>query len=229
MQARLALGLLAALLAGAARAQGPTMQAPAMQVPPIVEIASYAGPDRTPRLIAGAKKEGALTLYSSGPIEDTTAITYAFEKKYGVPVKLWRGSSEDILRRAMTEARGSRYEVDVAETAGPEMEALTREKLMQAIASPVFAELIAQAAVPGRAWVMSRLSVFAAGVNTNLVKAADAPKSYEDLADPKWKGKLGIEADDAGWFLAVVDEIGEAKGLKLFRDIVARNGMSIRK
>jgi iron(III) transport system substrate-binding protein len=78
----IALGLLAAMLAGDARAQAQ----PA--VPPVVEIASYAGPDRTQRLIAGAKKEGALTLYSSGPIEDTSAITYAFEKTYGVPVRL---------------------------------------------------------------------------------------------------------------------------------------------
>jgi iron(III) transport system substrate-binding protein len=228
MQARIALGvllgLMAALLAGHARAQTPTVQAPA-----IVEIASYAGPDRTQRLIAGAKKEGALTLYSSGPIEDTTAITYAFEKKYGVPVRLWRGSSEDILRRAMAEARGNRYDVDVAETAGPEMEALAREKLMQGIASPVFAELIPQAVEPRQPWVMSRLSVFAIGINTNLVKADDAPRSYEDLADPRWKGKLGIEADDAGWFLTVVANMGESKGLKLFRAIVARNGMSIRK
>jgi iron(III) transport system substrate-binding protein len=215
----IALGLLAGLLSGDARAQAP----------PIVDIAAYAGPDRTQRLIAGAKKEGALTLYSSGTIEDTTAITYAFEKKYGVPVRLWRGSSEDILRRAMTEARGSRYDVDVAETAGPEMEALAREKLMQAITSPVFAELIPQAVDPRRAWVMSRLSVFAAGTNTNLVKAADAPKSYEDLTDPRWKGKLGIEADDAGWFLTVLGSMGEEKGLKLFRDIVGRNGISIRK
>ena len=216
----IALGLVAALLAGEARAQA---------VPTIVEIASYAGPDRTQRLIAGARKEGVLTLYSSGPIEDTSAITYAFEKTYGVPVRLWRGSSEDILRRAMTEARGSRYDVDVAETAGPEMEALTREKLLQAVASPVYAELIPQAIDPRRPWVMSRLSVFAAAANTNLIKAGDAPKGYEDLADPKWKGKLGIEADDVGWFLTVLGAMGEAKGIKLFREIVAKNGVSIRK
>ena len=216
-------GALAALLAGDGRAQAPS------PMPPIVEIASYAGADRTQRLVAGAKKEGALTLYSSGTIEDTSAITYAFEKTYGVPVRLWRGSSEDILRRAMTEARGSRYEVDVAETAGPEMDALTREKLLQAIASPVYAELIPQAIDPRRPWAMSRLSVFVAGINTNLIKAADAPKGYEDLTDPKWKGKLGIEADDVGWFLTVLGAMGEARGTKLFREIVARNGVSIRK
>src|SRR5260370_37801245 len=144
----LALGLLAALLAGAARAQTPTFQGPALQAPPIADIASYAGPDRAQRLIAGAKKEGALTLYSSGPIEDTTAITYAFEKKYGLPVRLWRGSSEDILRRAMSEARGTRPDVDVAETAGPGKEALRREKLMPAITAPEFPALIPQSVAP---------------------------------------------------------------------------------
>ncbi len=214
-----ALALLAALASADADAQTPT----------IADIATYSGPDRAQRLIDGAKKEGTLTLYSSATIEDATAITDAFAKKYGVKVRLWRGSSEDILRRAMTEARATRYDVDVAETAGPEMEALRREKLLREITSPVFGDLVPQAVVPHRAWVMSRLSVFAAGYNTNLVKAADAPKSYQDLADPKWKGKLGIEADDAGWFLAVLGSIGEEKGLKLFRDIVAKNGISVRK
>ena len=47
--------------------------------------------------------------------------------------------------------------------------------------------------------------------------------------NPRFKGKLGIEAEDANWFMTVVGAIGEQKGLKLFKDIVAKNGMSIRK
>ena len=78
----------------------------------VADIAKYSGPDRTQRLIDGAKKEGFVTLYSSAVIADTNAIIQAFEKKYGVQVRLWRGSSDDILRRAVTEARGERYDVD---------------------------------------------------------------------------------------------------------------------
>ena len=55
------------------------------------------------------------------------------------------------------------------------------------------------------------------------------PKSYEDLLDPKWKGKLAIEADDAVWFGALVTAMGEEKGLKFFRDLVRTNGLSVRK
>jgi iron(III) transport system substrate-binding protein len=191
-------------------------------------IAAAAG-DRTQQLIDGAKKEGAVTLYSSAVIDDTAAIAAAFEKKYGVKVQLWRGSSEDILRRAVTEHRAGRYDVDVAETAGPDMEGLQREKLLQPMVSPVFAELIPEAVSPRRAWVTSRLSIFTAGFNTTLVAPAHAPKSYDDLTDPKWKGKLGIEADDANWFMSIVDAMGEDKAASLFRRIVAQNGMSVRK
>jgi iron(III) transport system substrate-binding protein len=195
----------------------------------IADVANLSGPDRTQRLLDGAKKEGTVTLYSSGVIDDTNAITGAFEKKYGVPVKLWRGSSEDILRRAVTEHRGGRDDVDVAETAGTEMEGLRREQLLQEITSPVFADLIPQAVAPHRPWVTSRLSIFTAAFNTALIKPADAPKSYDDLTDPKWKGKLGVEADDGNWFMAVADMLGEDKTVALFRKIVATNGMSLRK
>src|SRR5579862_4109078 len=195
----------------------------------IADIASLSGPDRTQRLIDGAKKEGVVSLYSSAVTDDSNAIAIAFEKKYGVKVQLWRGSSEDILRRAVTEARGGRYDVDVAETAGTEMEGLEREKLLAEISSPVFAQLVPQAVVPHRGWVTDRLSIFTAAYNTSLIHPADVPKSYEDLLDPKWKGKLGIEADDANWFMAVADLMGEAKALALFRKIAATNGMSLRK
>jgi iron(III) transport system substrate-binding protein len=195
----------------------------------MADIAQYAGPDRTERLIDGAKKEGAVTLYSSAVVPDSNAIIEAFTKKYGVPVRLWRGSSEDILRRAVTEARGSRYDADVAETAGTEMEGLDREKLLADVASPVFAELVPQAVAPHRGWVTDRLSIFTAAYNTTVIPPNDVPKSYEDLADPKWKGKLGLEADDANWFMAIADRIGEAKAVALFRKIAATNGMSLRK
>jgi ABC-type Fe3+ transport system substrate-binding protein len=195
----------------------------------MADIAHYSGADRTQRLIDGAKKEGVVSLYSSAVVADSNAIIDAFSKKYGVPVRLWRGSSEDILRRAVTEARGGRYDVDVAETAGSEMEGLDREKLLAEISSPVFSQLVPQAVVPHRGWVTDRLSIFTAAYNTTVIHPDEVPKSYEDLADPKWKGKLGIEADDANWFMAIAGLMGEAKALALFRKIVATNGMSLRK
>lgn len=197
----------------------------------VADIARYSGPDRTQRLIEGAKKEGLVTIYSSAVIADTNAIIQAFEKKYGVRVRLWRGSSDDILRRAVTEARGERYDADLAETAGDSMEGLQRERLLAEVSSPVLAQLMPGAVMPHRGWIADRLSVFTVAYNTALIKAADVPKSYADLTDPKWKGKLGVddEADDSSWFMSVAEAMGKDKALTLFRKIVATNGISVRR
>jgi iron(III) transport system substrate-binding protein len=191
--------------------------------------AHLTGPDRMARLIAGAKKEGVLNLYSSAIAEHMNAVGAAFEKKYGVKFVLWRGGSEEILQRIVTEARGGHFAVDVAETAAPQIVALDREKLLQAVDTPLRGEIMPGTIIPGAPWLPSRLVVFTGAYNTNLIKKADLPKRYEDLLDPKWKGKLAIEADDNNWLMALSGTLGEEKGIKLFRDIVAKNGVSVRK
>lgn len=193
------------------------------------EMASYAGADRTEKLIAGGKKEGTLTVYSSANVEDMSVLAAAFEKKYGVKVRVWRASSEQVVQRGVIEARGGRFDADIFETGGAAMESLHREKLLQAIQSPVLANLNPAALTPHREWTGTRYNIFVAAYNTQLVKKDELPKTYEDLLNPKWKGKLGIEADDSDWFGAVVDDMGEQRGLKLFRDIAATNGISVRK
>ena len=121
-------------------------------------IAGYTGADRLQRLIEGAKKEGEVSVYNSAPVDDMRVFTAAFEKKYGVKVKVWRASSENIVQRAVTEARAGRFDVDVAETNSPEMEALHREKLLQEVKSPYLQDLIPQAAPPHREWIGTRLN-----------------------------------------------------------------------
>lgn len=214
-----ALALCAGSPAFAQQAKGATSSA---------DIALYQGADRMQRLIEGAKKEGVVSVYNSAPVKDMAVVAAAFEKKYGVKVRVWRASSEDILRRGVTEARAGRFEVDVFETNSPEMEALHREKLLQEVRTPHSADLIPQAISPHREWIGTRLNIFSLAYNTKLVKKDEIPRSYEDLLNPRWKGRLGIEASDLDWFAGVVSELGEAKGLKLFRDIVAANGVSVR-
>jgi len=212
--------LAAALLAAATPAAAQTT---------VADIALYQGADRAQRLIEGAKKEGTLTLYGSAPPDDLAVLTAAFEKKYGVKVRVWRASSETIVQRGVTEMRAGRYEADVFETNGPDMEALYREKVFQEVKSPHLADLLPGAIMPHREWVGTRLNVFVAAYNTKLVKKEELPRSFEDLLNPKWKGRLGIEASDFDWFATVAGEIGEAKATKLFREIVTANGISVRK
>src|ERR1017187_6461550 len=111
------------LWSGAALAQGSRA----------AEIAAYAGADRAQRLIEGAKREGALTMYSNAPTDDNAALVGAFEKKYGIKVNLYRASSEEIRQRALTEAGAKRFDVDFILNNGPAMEAMAGEKLLQEV------------------------------------------------------------------------------------------------
>ncbi|HUY02033.1 MAG TPA: extracellular solute-binding protein [Rhodocyclaceae bacterium] len=194
---------------------------------PAAAIAMYQGADRHDRLVAGAKKEGELTVYHAYP--NLTVALAAFSKKYGIKVKSWRADSESILQRVITEARGSRNVVDVVQNNAPENEALHREKLLQEVWSPYLSDLIPEASPAHKEWVGITMDVWTAAYNSNVIKIADLPKSYQDLLNPKWKNQLGIEANDYGWFGALLEALGEQQGRKLFSDIVATNGISLHK
>jgi iron(III) transport system substrate-binding protein len=190
--------------------------------------AEFTGPDRDARILAGAQREGSVSIYSSLPVDVSSAVAAAFQSKYGITATVWRGGSEEILQRTITEARGDRHAVDVVETAAAEIEAISRENLLQPVRSPVLAELMPEAVVPNRPWITSRLIVFVTAYNTNLVPDTDAPQRYEDLADPKWRGKLTIEQGDSNWLMGLSDATGEERTLTLFRDVVAKNNIAVR-
>ena len=176
-----------------------------------------------------ARKEGEVMLYTSLVPEDLTPLGAAFEKKYGVKLKTWRANSEKVLQRAVTEMRAGRSDADVVETNGPQMESLYREKGLQPLRSAHLKDLMPQALRPHGHWVGTRINMFVQSYNTRLVKKDELPKSYSDLTNPRWKGRLGIEAEDEDWFAMVLKEMGEEAGLRTFREIARVNGFSVRR
>jgi iron(III) transport system substrate-binding protein len=179
----------------------------------------YQGSDREARLAAEGAKQGEVVVYTSLNTKDSVPLTEAFEKKTGIKVQLWRASSEKVLQRALAEARAGRFACDVLETNAPEMEAMYREGLLDEFFSPHFADLPPAAFPKHRHYVAGRFNFFTIGYNTNLVKPEEVPNSYEDLLQPRWAGRLGIEGSDVDWFAAVVKAMGEKKGLAYFRKL----------
>jgi iron(III) transport system substrate-binding protein len=193
-----------------------------------VSLATYSGPDRMDRIVAGAKREGALTLYTTIAEKDLPILLKPFEAKYGVKVTVWRAGTDQVLQRTVVEAAAKKYDVDVIHFGSQEMEALSREKILLAVTSPVHNDLQPGSLPPHREWAATLLSVWVQVYNTNVVKKESLPKTYKDLLDPKWKGKLGLEAKNQDWFASVVDIMGGGEaGLKFFRDLVATNGVSL--
>jgi iron(III) transport system substrate-binding protein len=180
-------------------------------------ILLYKGADRDKLLLDKARQEGTVSVYTSLSPTDAKPIVAAFEAKYGVKVDMWRGQSEGVVQRVLTEARAKRNTVDVIETNGPEMESMAREKVLAEFYSPYFADIPAGAIPQHRPWIPDRLNFYIVAYNTHKVKADEIPKTYEGFLDPKWKGRLALEANDAEWMGGMVHTWGEARGMEFFR------------
>src|SRR6185369_1205168 len=142
---------------------------------------TYEGADRMDRLVAAAKKEGTLTLYTTIAEKDLPAIIKPFEQKYGIKVSVWRAGTDKVLQRTVAEARARKNEVDVVHFGAPEMEALSREKILQPVSSPVQRDLQAGSVPAHHEWAATILSVWVQAYNTNVVKKDELPRSYADL------------------------------------------------
>src|SRR5262245_2578959 len=194
----------------------------------VAAVAAYSGADRTARLVAGAKKEGELLLYSSLTQDDQLKLAADFKKRYGVTVKFWRGSQAHILQRALSETRGGRFEFDVLETNAPQIEVLARSKLLQKMNSPYLEQELLPETVPEHGeWAPDRLNLIVYAYNTSAVRPTDVPKTWQDLLDPKWKRRIGMESTNVEWFASLVEAMGEKPGLDLFRRLVD-NGVAVR-
>jgi iron(III) transport system substrate-binding protein len=185
------------------------------------DIYLYQGADRDARLLERAKQEGTVVLYTSLAPTESKPLADAFEKKYGVKVELWRALSDKVVQRTVTEAQGKRNAVDVVETNGPEMEMIAREKVLAPFASPHVADLPAQAIPKHRLWMPDRLNFFVVGYNTQKVQRSEIPATYEGFTDPKWKGRIGLEATDSEWMGALLSTWGERKGMDYFQKLSA--------
>jgi iron(III) transport system substrate-binding protein len=133
------------------------------------------------------------------------------------------------MNRTINETRAKRYNVDLVHAGTVELEVLYREKMLQAVASPHFTELMPGSVPAHKEYATTIYSMWVQAYNTGSVKAAELPKTYEELLDPKWKGRLGFEVENIDWFVTVVKSMGEAKGLQYFRDLASSNGISVRK
>lgn len=185
--------------------------------------------DRAEKLVAAAKAEGGVTLYTSIAGRDLKPLLTPFEEKYGIKVTVWRASGDSVMNRVINESKAKRAGADLVHAGAVELEVLRREQLLQPVQSPHFADLIPGSVAPGKEWAATIYSMWVQSYNTNLIKQQDLPKTYQDLLDPRWKGKLGYEVENIDWFATVVKSMGEAQGVQFFRDLSKGNGISVRK
>ena len=172
-----------------------------------------------PDLIASARAEGSLTIYSSINEQEGLPLWKLFEDATGVKVNYARSSDSNILARVAIETRARQRTWDLAVTTT--VNRLPNEVLLQ-FDPPEARALIPQARDPNRRWYGVYANYNTPAYNTNLVKKSELPRSYEEFLDRKhWAGKIAIDDTDDEWLSAMIIHYGEERGKKLLKDMVA--------
>src|SRR5262245_15829080 len=138
-----------------------------------------------------AKAEGKLVWYTSTPIEQGQKITEAFQKEYGIKVEMFRSGGSAILRRFQQEMDAGRVAVDVLTHSEPAAaNALGKKGLFVAFKPKNFDRIPDAAKDPTGLFIGQRLNMMTHYVRSDRVGEADEPKTWSDLLDAKYKGKL---------------------------------------
>jgi len=183
-------------------------------------------------LIDAAKKEGEINWYTSQIVNQYVrpAIS-AFEKKYGIKVNYFRGNATDIALKVSTEAKAGRVLADVVDGTTTSVMLMRDGHIMQWVPDNTKA-FDKQFVDPNGYWAASNFYVLTPGINTEMVKKADIPKTYADLLDPKWKGKMVWNATTSssaapGFVGTVLETMGEEKGMEYLKALAKQNVVSV--
>src|SRR5260221_2460834 len=158
-----------------------------------VKAAAPPPEEVTPALIEAAKKEGKLSYYSALELTTAERLARTFEAKYpGIAVRVERSGAERIFQRIAQEQGSGINAVDVANSTDPAhyLEWKKNDWLAPYLPDEVAKHFPADQVDPDGMYATSCAWLEVIGYNTNLVKREDAPKSYADLLDPKWQGKI---------------------------------------
>lgn len=187
-------------------------------------------PNSDPKLIETAKKEGELVYYTTMTLSQSKKVVDKFQKKYPfLTVDLFRTGGGPLLNKIQTEARGGRYAWDVVSGRGEMVLPLMEDKLLASYRSPE-SKMIGEDLVDKEDyWTAYYVNPYVLGYNTKLVKKEDVPKTYEQLLDPKWKGKkISIDDEAYGLLSGLIRAWGKEKAVSYFKKLAAQDPVPMR-
>ncbi len=178
---------------------------PAAAAPTTAPAAKPAAAVDMAAIEAEAKKEGKVVVYSSFNLDEFDKVFPLFEKRYpDVKVDHVRANGEQLIQRMITETRGGKILADVLETNSFDVFNAISQNLLEPWKAPNAAAFPPALVDTEGIWVSTRQNTDIIAWNTDQVKAGQEPKSYDEMGDPKWKGKILMEADDIEMFAGLV-------------------------
>ena len=188
---------------------------------PLKELPAQTRPPAA-ALLEGAKKEGEVVFYTPLNINDSRPLLQRFEQKYPfIKTELLRLSAEPLLNRIFTEDRAGRNVVDVINNTM--INPLKKARLMQPYRSPEHAAYLDPFKDPEGYWASVNNNYYVLGFNSRQVNAKEAPTDWQDLLNPKWKGKIGMDQEEYEWFGATMEVWGRERALKYHRALAQQD------
>src|SRR5215813_1148630 len=190
------------------------------------DIVNYRGPDREQKLIEGAKKEGQVVLYSGLIVNQMLRpLAAGFQKMYPfIKMTYYRADSEELLAKLSAETRANNVVADIFEGSGGG-EIAVEAGFTQPFYSPELDSYPKMYLDPKGHLAPTRLSYFSIAYNTKQVPADKVPKTYEDLTDPQWQGKMAWPYANTGRYLFMINlrlAWGEEKAMAYFRKLAGQ-------
>jgi iron(III) transport system substrate-binding protein len=185
----------------------------------------------TPALIDAAKKEGKVVWYTSLDLPAAEKVARAFEAKYApIVVRVERTGGERVFQRVGQEYAARIHAVDVVQSSdAAHFIVWKRDGILEAYVPEDVAKLYPdEHKDPDGTFASFRVWLCVMGYNTEQVQAADAPKSFADLLDPKWKGKI-VKAHPgySGTIMTATFQMARDIGWDYFEKLAKQNIMQV--
>jgi iron(III) transport system substrate-binding protein len=179
-------------------------------------------------MIKAAKKEGQAVWYTTLIVSQMVRpAVAAFEKKYGVKVKYARANSSTTAIKILNEHKAGRVQADLTDgTSTPG--ALIKEGIIDAWLPDGVKNYPSYMVDKGKRWTTTNIYVLTPAYNTNLIKPGTQPKTYEELLNPKYKGKITWNggpstSGSAGFVGTILGAMGEKKGMDYLKKLAKQN------
>jgi extracellular solute-binding protein len=178
--------------------------------------------EHTAKLIEGAKKEGEVIVYGTMSLEAANLLNARFREKYPyVDVKLNRLGSGKFVPRVLAEVRANKHLADVLQTNSLSLHFLKKDGFLANYLSPENRFYPKQFKDQGY-WTTTNMNVHVLAFNTKLIARDKAPRSYDELMNPVWKGKMLIDASEQ-WGALMFQIMGKEKAIQYMRGLAKQN------
>lgn len=173
-------------------------------------LEKLSAPERDKKLLEGAKGEGEMVWYTNSGLDNANSYIRAFHKAYpSIQPKIWRGKSRAVTDKILTEARAGVFLADVIKPTSDHLPVLIGASLLGRYESPLRASYPDYSKGPLWTSINYAFRVFA--YNNKMISAQDAPKSWDDLLDPKWRGKILFDESFQEEIVAMLQAWGKEK------------------